>query len=1018
VGTGRKFALKKLRGFTGKLKVTLLFLCIALIFVEVSGVLFGEPSPQNEPSPQRRGFYLGSVAIAAEEADIIYYGDAGAEAVLGNLNYTDVSRNIWSQNAIYEVGALGILKGEAYGRFGRTVPLTKEEAIALAYRAVGREAEAQELGIALNNARPVADRKTNSQDVLYDGFLQLAMNDGLISARDLADAFNADQTTLADESFRRKSSAQRQQIAYWLARTLNVQPVAQQQELLNYTDWRSVDPDMLMYVEALLRGGIINGSGGRINPRQPVTREQAAQIVKNAESFVLGARGYLNNSGIVESIAPTQDYTDGSAVSGKNITITNANGRLVSIITSAYANASGTKNENTGAPLTGSKSELVVLRNGILGNSNLLNVGDRIQYITDSSNTVKYVFVISNIRDVRYLAVQISGVDRANLVMDVIQLFDMNYPDISSISGDQSFNWSKNERSSFRIAESTSISVNGIRTDLSAVTDDATAILTLDSNNLVKEIQCVDFGINTEARRVVRGIVEENNPDLGYLTLFNEDGSGSGNSGSAMLRTYNYVDQNKTEIYRNHKLVKADSIQAGDTAYIRLDDDGDISSISAVDNYTKKYGKIISKLPTEIIVEYEDGTQQLLFVGDGVLVVRDKLLVGLQALNDGDRVRLLINETNRDTDLKEITIEGTEHYVTNIYKGRITNIDDMSDKITVLGMQVFNKGNWERIDWKGVKTIPFADGLKIYSASSGGTVLDIDTANRLLYSNEAYIAVEKTYGGEEQAVLLSYRNSTDTIVPTNSGTISGNTSGSGSFILAHVNREIYYSAGSIVVKNGRLTTGNSLNDKDKAYLALDREYSSGNYYASVVSVDQPQAANGMILYRGRIKDINEELNFTLESFSQLQGTDWEYSNTPKTLNITFDTRVLIDVGVLNIRDFKGYGADSYLNRTVYVVADGPNAVLVSTAPYGIENVRGTVSSVNDDEISLRRAKIYNASTYMWDNIADTTINVLKNSVIIKDGRVSNIGNITKGTTLRIIKKDASTVGDVYIIFIE
>lgn len=1012
----------KLRRFTGKLKIALLVLCITMILVEVSGALFGEPSPQQlrqrGPSPHRRGFYIGSVANAAEEADIVYYGDAGAEAVLGNLHYYDVSRDIWSQNAIYEVGALGILKGEAYRRFGRTVPLTKEEAIALAYRAVGREAEAQELGIAINNVRPATDRKSNSQDVWYDGFLQLAMNDGLISARDLADALNLEQATLTDENFRRKSSAQRQEIAYWLARTLSIQPVAQQQELLNYTDWRSVDPDKLAYVEVLLREGIINGSGGRINPRQPVTREQAAQILQNAENFVLGAMGYLKNSGIIENIAPTQDYTGGSAVSGRNIGIMNANGRSVSILTSAHTNASGTKNENTGRPLTGSKSEIVVLRNGILGNSSLLEPGDRIQYITDSMNTVKYVFVISNIKDVRYLAVQVSGVDRTNLVMDVIQLFDLNYPDISGISGDQSFNWSKNEKSSFRIAESASITVNSLKSDLSDVTDDATAILTLDSNNLIKEIQCVDFGINTQARRVVRGIVEENNPDLGYLTLFNEDGSGTGSSGSATLRTYNYVDQNKTEIYRNHKLVKADSIQAGDTAYIRLDDDGDISSISAVDNYTKKYGKIVSKLPTEIIVEYEDSTQQLLFVEDNVVVVRDKLLVGLQALHDGDRVRLLVNETNRGTDLKEITIEGTEHYVTNIYKGRITNIDDMSDKITVLGMQVFNKGNWERIDWKGVKTIPFAEGLKIYSASSGGTVLDIDTANRLLFSNEAYIAVEKTYGGEEQAVLLSYRNSTDTVVPTYSGTISGNTSGSGSFMLAYENRKIHYSDGSIVVKNGRLTTGNSLNDKDRAYLALNRNYSSGDYYASVVAVDQPQAANGMTLYRGRIKEINEELNFTLESFSQLQGTDWEYSNTPKTLNITFDTRVLIDVGVLNVRDFKGYGEDSYLNRTVYVVADGPNAVLVSTAPYGIENVRGTVSSVHGDEISLRKVRLYNASTYMWNSIADSTINVLENSVVIKDGKVSNAAHITNGTTLRIVKKDTSTVGDGYIIFIE
>ena len=236
------------------------------------------------------------------------------------------------------------------------------------------------------------------------------------------------------------------------------------------------------------------------------------------------------------------------------------------------------------------------------------------------------------------------------------------------------------------------------------------------------------------------------------------------------LRTYNYVDLNKTAIYRNHKVIKADDIQTGDTAYIKLDNEGDISSISAVDNYTVRYGRMISKLPSEIAVKYDDGTEQLLDTGSNVIVVRDKLLVGLKALKDGDRVRLLLNDNGKSTDLKEITIEGDEHYISNIYKGTVTMINDMSDKISIMNLQVFNKGKWERTDRKGLSTIPLADSFNIYS---GDTVLDIENVNKLLRSNEAYIAVEKNYGGEEEAVLLSYRDSPDTVVPTGSDSITG-----------------------------------------------------------------------------------------------------------------------------------------------------------------------------------------------------------------------------------------------------
>ena len=88
-------------------------------------------------------------------------------------------------------------------------------------------------------------------------------------------------------------------------------------------------------------------------------------------------------------------------------------------------------------------------------------------------------------------------------------------------------------------------------------------------------------------------------------------------------------------------------------------------------------------------------------MNENIIVIKDKNLVGFQALRDGDRVRLLLNENARSTELKEITIEGDEYYINNIYKGKIARIDRISDKITVMGMQVFKKGRWELVDRKG-----------------------------------------------------------------------------------------------------------------------------------------------------------------------------------------------------------------------------------------------------------------------------------------------------------------------------
>ncbi len=952
----------------------------------------------------------------AEIQRTVYYGDEGANAVIRYLSFSDVGTGNWASEAIYETSALGFLTGfkDASGRFGRTVPLTKEEALAVAYRAAGRGAEAQQLGATVNNARLPANRKTDPLEVWYDGFLQLAANEGLISFNDLTDAFNTDQTSLTEGSFRRHSQAQRQEMIYWMALALNISPAQQLKEVVNYTDWRSVDPEKLPYIEAMLQNGIISGSNGRINPRQSVTREQCAQIIKNAEDFTLQATGHTRISGIIEEVSPIVDHTGRTSSTGRNIYVANADGSFALIRTTAQtAPASGGRDENAGTSLPGQAAELVVYKNGAIGNSSLLQKGDRIRYISDSSNRIKYVHVLSNVNEVKYVAAQVQNVDQANWLIDVIQLFETDYPDLRDVAENDGFSWSQAAKATYRVSPQAKVTINGTKSNLSSITSDATVILTLDGNKLVKEIYGIDIGINAEARRIVRGIVEENNPSLGYITLFNEDGSGTGSS-PLTLRTYNYLDQSRIEVFRNHEPAGIDSIQAGDTAYLRLDSDGYIVSVSAVDNYTVRYARIISKLPYQIIVEYNDGTQQILEINDNIIVIKERYLAGFAALRDGDRVRLILNETPRSTELKEITIEGDDYYINNIYKGKIAKIDKISDKITVMGMQAFRKGRWEPVDRKGASTLPLSDNYRIYLKD---TPVSMNKANKLLYQNEAYIAVERTYGGIEKVVAVTYRNSLDTEISSLTDTISELIPGSSSFKTTNENRTVRFNDGSIIVKYGRLVTGNSLSHNDKVYMALNRDYASGNYYAAVVSVEEPPI-NALTVYRGRIRDINQSRDFTVESFSQLQGIDWKYYNTPKTFNITPDTRILTEEGVLNVREFVGYGETSFINNVVYVVADGIDAVLVSTAPYGTVNVRGTVYAADAGTLSIRRASVYNPSTYKWENIADSTVNILSNTIAIENGKLIDPSSIRKGDVVRIIKRDSSAGGDAYIIIVE
>ena len=978
---------------------------------------------------------LPSGVAAAETPESTFIGDANAAAILKNLDFADVrTSNTWAKSAIYEAGALEIIKGlkNMDKRFGRTDTLSKEEAIALAYRASGREAEAQLLGENLNNARTAANKKTDPVAVWSDGFLQLAASEGLITQQDFASAMNTDQTSLGATDFRRTAPAQRQEIAWWLAKTLSLQPVRGQQNLFNnYTDWRTADPEKIPYIEAVLQNGIMNGSGnGRFNPAQTVTREQAAQIVKNAESQVLTALKYIKNTGTVEGISASSDYSSGSGTNWRIIDIRNSNGKLHEIKASSPASTGEGRNEQAGTPTSDRSKELVVYRSGVIGNSSILKAGDRLEYITDASGAVKFINVISNTSDVSYMVAQVKGVDGTNQLMNVLQLFKLNYPDINALRQDVSFPAGNDAvNMAYRYSPDTTVTINGAKAKMSEISIDSTVLLTITSNNIITAIESVDLGINAEERNIVRGIVEENNPQLGYITLYNEDGTGTGKAAAdslAAIRTYSYTDQNKLEILRNHSAAKLESIQVGDTAYLKLDEDGNIISISAVDNYAVMYGKVLSKQSAAIIVQYDNGIQQILKTDSNVLVIQDKKLTSLKMLKDGDRVRLILNMNNKSTDLKEITIEGSEHFITNIYKGIISNIDDISDKLSILNLQSFNNGKWERTDRKGFTAIPLSDEYRIYY---GDREMDMQSANELLNSNEAYIAVEADYGGTEKAVVVSYRNTDDTEVLLNDN-ISDTVSGAGSFVLLREFKQVRFDDGSIVVKYGRLVSGNSLAYEDRAYMAVNRSYDSGDLNAGVIKVDESSIQPGT-MYRARIASIKDNEDFTVESFSQLTGNDWKYYNTSRTFKLTFNTKLLGDGGVENIRDFTAFGNDSYLNRVVYVLADGTDALLVSTAPYGAISVKGTVYALTGGEtgdegtltkepdgIIIRNVKTYSPTNFTWSDASDMTLGILQNSIITKDGRIIEPSGIKEGETVTIIRKDAAVIGDACIIMVE
>lgn len=964
-------------------------------------------------------------APAGETPEASYTGIMEAASIIDNLQYTDIKTlDAYSKEAIIEAGALDVLKIPGSRQFRPQQAMTKQEAIMMAYNAAGREAEAQKAGEALNQARAQGNRKTDTIEVWADGYMQLALYDGLITQQDYNNAISSGRTSTAQDTFNKNAAVTREEMAFWLAKALKIEPVYGQQEIFNsYKDWKASQPASVPYIEAILAANIMYGSDGYFRPTGHVTREQGALIAKNAEAYILSIKNMVKKTGTIEDITSLKNYSSDSIDTGKVISIRNSDGSLHQINTGLFQAP-----DANSAQISGTQ-DIVVYRDGVAGSGSLLEKGDRIEYFVTSGNKTRFVNVVSNINSTKYIAARITGMDESLRKLSVTQFMQLDYPDIDLINSNTSLSPVDGSlQAVYSYSSIADVIENGVKKDISSLGPDMTVILALNNSNIVTAIYISDLGENQDGYAIVSGIIEDVNPQLGYIAIYsNGKAYGQESNSKPVLKIYNYTNPNDLEIFRNHDIASIEDLQPGDTVFIKLDRDGEVVSASAADNYKSKYARVISRNNSRLAVKYEDGTEQILNIGDDVAIIADGSPADISDIHDGDRIRLLVSSLGNSSKVIEITLEGDEHLISGIYKGNITFVDAGLSQAAVANLEAYKDGKWTRTTRKGITTVKIANGCEFYM---GNTRLDMKRLGSKYKNAQAYIAVEKDYGGKEQAVMISYRNTSDREV-LYSDSVSYSIAGSGSFKINSAGDSISYRNGSIIIKNGRLVTGSSIKDGDNAYVVANRDSDSGMFTAGIVQISDSTAVNNFDIYRGRISAISDNSGFTLESFSRLSGLNWLYYNTPKTFEMTFNTRLLGDEGLIGQRDFVTYGDNSYKDRVVYVVARDTEALLVSTAPYGSVNVRGQIYSLSGGmvgeegtileeptEISIRNNTVFDMTQQLWTVAQDMTLTIPANCVILKNGIEIKASELEKGDIVRIIKKDSAAGGDAYIILVE
>lgn len=534
-----------------------------------------------------------------------------------------------------------------------------------------------------------------------------------------------------------------------------------------------------------------------------------------------------------------------------------------------------------------------------------------------------------------------------------------------------------------------------------------------------------------------RGIVVENNPQLGYITYKNTNGK-------TITRNYyssevtvekqpyyesedkiGYIDELFPNFSYDARDVEISSVVAGDSIYIKTNANDEVVYISAYNDYIMRYGKVVSftfntQGTSTLLMVDQNGRYYSYDVPQTVPVTKGSKLYSLSSIKSGEWVKVLVSQRIMgegiiEEAVEEIVVDNDTRTVSGIYRGQVTSLDLYKNALNVKSAQKLGKLKWGSAN--GIKT--FSVDPKNFRAYLIGNLISTDYINRNLKNADgyAYVAAEN-YKGKENAVKVNFQSKLQTTLePSTVIYASGNT------IKLLSGQTIYVAEDAIITRDDRLVDISSIfvGDTLQAVVTGEDKLAVGNISSDITS-------GSIEVYRGRIKSINEGMEFEVETFSLLNDSTWYYHPTPHTFTIDSDTKLFTEKGVAEngVEDFLAYGENTTVGDVYTIVAIGDHAVAILDMPYVRHSVKGQIYKIDGESLSLKDVYYYNTSKENWLTYSNknygATINLQQNTVIIKDGKIIPASKLEKDDILTVMTKvnlkEAEGTVDGYIIIVE
>lgn len=426
----------------------------------------------------------------------------------------------------------------------------------------------------------------------------------------------------------------------------------------------------------------------------------------------------------------------------------------------------------------------------------------------------------------------------------------------------------------------------------------------------------------------------------------------------------------------------------------------------------------------QIQIQLPTGKEEVYFTSPATVITKNKQNTNANSLYIGDRVKLYFDEMDTSY-ISRLEIEGNSILIKDLYRGKITVVDELEDVIALEEVDVFRNGSWKSLD-KNLR-LPYNSDLPLYV---GGQ--KINYKNLKYYKGKTVYMAMKDYFGKEKIEKMVVKSQYETVFSDKIKTVTQY----GSQLELGNNKNIKFHDGTMIIKSGRLVDNYNLNPESDGLIIADGR--GNELSADVIYVYNEDINNSNIgqdhIYVGRLNTILQNKLY-LKNFFLLDKNEWESFREEKELFYDNDTFIYDMENKKAVSPKEFFSAnfsvdeDNTRNRKPrdwygYLYTDG-DRVSVAFVKQSLDSLSGQRTTIGIVEASpvldssmgwtvrLKDVKNWSSRNEEW-MAANASLNLyLKEAMLIKDGVKVNIEDIKVGDRLYLVRD--SSMAKVIII---